>query len=244
MENQIYSQPLRQDSVPFSASLAASFFPNHFVQPPTTFSGSTKVPCNLSVTVNSTELALNLLAIAFWYLRENSLIRFAPAARQGLVFTYTPIVVEINRLSQQRIPGLEYDLIEVAKQFAPGATIEQIVYQFFETTVEYTQEKIFRRMTQWIVQLGYGPFINEDPVTPEEAKRFFKYRNMKSFDFRFAPDCQRIAGTQPAAQQIHQGWMKFQTEESELFRQIYAQGERAMKSRTYQSTGSDSFGDF
>lgn len=244
MENRIYNEIQMRVATPFSASLAMAFFPNYFASAPTTFSGSTKVPCNLSVTVNSTELALRLPAIAFWYLRENNLIRLTLAAKEGLIFNRTPVVLEINHSNQQSVPGLEYDLMEIAKHLASGATVEQVVHQFFEKTVYYPQKKIYQRMTQWMIQLGYGPLINADPLTPEEAKRWIKARNIKSFDFRFAPDCQRVAATQSAAQLIHQGWTKFQTEEPELFRAIGEQCERALKYLTRPPRDSDMRDDY
>jgi hypothetical protein len=230
-----------QVAAPFSASLAMAFFAHHFVEQPGshnsvdgtyTSSGSTNVPCQPNVKVNSIKLAYNLLAIAFWHLRENNLIRFTPGAKQGFIFKYTPLIIEFSRLNQTKIPGLEFDLMEIIKQSVPGVTIFAVVQQLLGQLAYYPHEKVFQRLTQWMIQLGYG----QPDVSP---KPFFSIRNAASMDFEFTPDCQRIEGSQQAAQIIHGSWMKFQAEQSDVFRLLYDEVERAVRGNTKLKTKHD-----
>lgn len=223
-----------QVAAPFSASLAMAFFAHHFVEQPGshasvngtyTSSGSTNVPCQPNVKVNSIKLAYNLLAIAFWQLRENKLIRFTPGAKQGFIFTYMPLIIEFNHSNQTKIPGLEFDLMEIIKQSAPGVTIFAVAQQLLGQRADYPHEKVFQRLTQWMIQLGYG----QPDVSP---KPFFSIRNAANMDFEFTPDCQRIKGSQQAAQIIHGSWMKFQAEQSDVFRLLYDEVERAVRGNT------------
>ncbi len=225
----------QQVAAPFSASLAMAFFAHYFVERPGshvsvdgayTSSGSTNVPCQTNVRVNSIKLAYNLLAIAFWHLRENNLIRFTPGATQKNLFsTFTPLIIEFNRLNQTKIPGLEFDLIEIIKQSPPGVTTYAVVQQLLGKLADHPHEKVFQRLTQWMIQLGYG----QPDVSP---KPFFRIRNAASMDFEFTPDCQRIASSQQAAQVIHGNWMKFQAEPSDVFRLLYDDVERAVRGNT------------
>ncbi len=231
-----------QVAAPFSASLAMAFFAHYFVGQPGWYggvngytpSGSTTVPCQTNVKVNSINLAYNLLAIAFWHLRENNLIRFTPGAKQGFIFKYTPLIIEFNRLNQTKIPGLEFDLMEIIKQSAPGVTIFAVVQQLLGQLAYYPHEKVFQRLTQWMIQLGYG----QPDVSP---KPFFSIRNAASMDFEFTPDCQRIEGSEQAAQIIHGSWMKFQAEQSDVFRLLYDEVERAVRGNTKLKTKHSDF---
>lgn len=226
-----------QITAPFSASLAMAFFANHFVEQSTgwhvsvdgayTSSGSTKVPCQPNVKVNTIKLAYNLMAIAFWHLRENNLIRLTPGVtKKTFLRTYTPLIIELNRSNQTNIPGLEFDLLEIIKQSAPGVTIWTVVQQFLGKLDYYPHGIVFQRLTQWMIHLGYG----QTDVSP---KPFF--RNSANMDFDFTPDCQRIAGSQQAAQIIHGSWMKFQAEQPEVFRLLYDGVEGGVRGNTKSS---------
>ena len=222
-------------AAPFSASLAMAFFAHNFVQQPPNWyvsvngftpSGSTNVPCQPNVKVNSIMLAYNLLAIAFWNLRENNLIRFTPGAKQGLIFKSTPVMIEFNLTNQTTIPGLEFDLLEIIKQSAPGVTVYKVVQQFLGELAEwYPHEKVFQRLTQWMIHLGYGQ--------PDSSKKpFFNILKRANMNFEFIPDCQRIADSQHAAQIIHGSWIKFQNEQPEIFRVLYEAVEGAVRDNT------------
>ena len=233
MQSKQQSAAAGRIAAPFSASLAMSFFAHDFGEktnwylanggdPP---SGSTNVLCQPNVKVNTIKLAYNLLAIAFWNLRENNLIRFTPGAKQGFIFKSTLVIIELNRANQTTIPGLEFDLLEIIKQSAPGVTVQKVVQQFLGEHSYYPHERVFQRLTQWMIHLGYGQ--------PDTSKKsFFKILNGANMDFELIPDCQRIAGSQQAAQIIHSKWLKFQNEQSEVFNLLYKAVERAVEANT------------
>ncbi len=224
-------------ATPFSASLMMAFFAHYFVEKPGshisvdgafTSSGSTNVPCQPNVVVNSIKLAYNLLAISFWNLRENNLIRFAPGAEQGLIFKHTPLLIEFNRANQTKIPGLEFDLMEIIKQSAPGVTVATIVQRLSGELAYYPHKRVFERLTQWMIHLGYGQ--------PDVSKKsFFRISNAANMNFEFIPDCQRIAGSQQAAQIIHGDWTRFQAEEPDVYNLLYKAMESAIRGNTEPS---------
>ncbi len=211
-------------AAPFSASLMMAFFAHHFVEQSDIritvggafgSSGSTDIPCQSNVKVNATILAYKLLAISFWNLRENNLIRFATGTEQGLISKYTTLLIEFNRANQTQIPGLEYDLMEIIKQSPPGATVVGVAQQILENDSYNPHEKVFQRLAQWMIHLGYGqPDVSKKP--------FFRRLTM---NFEFIPDCQRIAEAQPTAQIVHRKWTQFQAEQPDVYNLLY----KAMK---------------
>lgn len=240
------SKVAESSAAPFSASLAMAFFAHRFLPIMTDYStstitspryrGGTNVLCQPNVQVYTDNFADNLLAIAFWYLRENNCIRFAPGASQGFIDTYTPLVIEFNRSSQAQIPGLEFDLMEIIKHSAPGVTVGAVVMQFLQEKSSRRGEKVFERLAQWFVSLGYGQ--------PDTTKKpFIRFYNRANVDFEFVPDCWRIASCEPAAQVIHRNWMKFLAEQPEVLRLLSDEVSRVVFSCTKhtRSSGLDNF---
>jgi hypothetical protein len=210
-----------RDAAPISASLMMAFFAHHFVELAgiddrvngyDTKNASTKVPCQPNVKVNSIKLAHNLLAISFWNLRENNLIRFAPGAERGFLSKHTPLLIEFNGANQTQIPGLEFDLMEIIKQSAPGVTAAAVVNQLLKKHTYAPYEKFFQRLTQWMIHLGYGQ--------PDTSKKPFFTRGV-AVNFELIPDCQRIMNSQLAAQIIHRKWMQFQTAQPDVYNFLY-----------------------
>jgi hypothetical protein len=242
----VASKAAGSSAAPFSASLAMAFFANRFLRImtgyststiiSTTYRGGTNVLCQPNVQVYSGDLADSALTIAFWYLHENNCIRFAPGASQGFINTYTPLAIEFNRSSQLQIPGLEFDLMEIIKHSAPGVTVDAVVMRFLQKHSFRRGEKVFERLTQWFISLGYG----QPDTTP---KPFFRLYNAANIDFEFVPDCRRIAGCEPAAQVIYRNWMKFKAEQPEVLRFLSDDVSRATSRRTH-SSGSSALDNF
>lgn len=213
-DNSALNQGNSNNDAPFSASLAMAFFANHFVE---NLSDGTGLhpPCQTNVRVNMTRLYYELPLIAFWFLRENNFIRFAPSARSGLLSgDYTVLVIEVNSAAQGNFPGLEYDFWEIIKRAGSGVTIETVFNRFLGGRTRSPENKLNSRLIEWMIQLGYGQADNTKP--------FFRFSDDGDRRiFEFFPDCRRIMMRQTAAQKIQKGWMSFCAEQPEIYYYLF-----------------------
>lgn len=212
---------VEQVALPFSGSLAAAFFPQHFVEvkPPDT---GLAPPCQPKVRVDTIQLAVAMPMAAFWYLRENNCIRFAPGIQTGFFSSDLALFIEVNRSQQPSIPGLEHDFWAIISRSLPGMTVEAVVKQFIGRKNFTPQSEIYDRMKEWMIQLGYGQVDTSIP--------FFRFRDDGRREiFEFLPDCGRIAQQQQAAQTIHRHWIKFRTEQPDIYSYLFEDVRRALE---------------
>jgi hypothetical protein len=220
-------QPLNQNAgpadTPFSASLALMLFANFFLPPASGFHYTnldlTSVPTQPDVKVSCWGFADDLIVISFWFLLRNNLIRLTPGAPQqeGLIFrsSYIPIIVEANHANPMKLPGLEFDLLEITRRSPPGVTVGTLAAAVLgNETSFFPGEKVYTRITQWAVQLGYGQQKDMKRPLFSLGKIKLNYEINRNFDFE--PDHQRIAQIQPLAQTIHRDWMKCKSEQPEM----------------------------
>jgi hypothetical protein len=198
---------------PLSASLAMALFSHHFIENVPPESGTLSF-CQPNVEVSSWKLVTELPIIAFWYLCENNCLRFTPVVKQGFFKNNMTLVIEANHASQVHFPGLEYDFLEIIKRSPPGVTVETVFKQFLGACSSEPEIKLIKRLIEWMIQLGYG-----QPDT--SPKPFFRFSGRIHMFEKFAPDCQRIAIHEQAAQSIHNRWMKFRVEQSDVFYYLF-----------------------
>lgn len=217
----------KENPAPFSASLAVMFFANFFMKPvSSTFLGGgrlTSVITQPDVKVYGTHLGNELVAVSLWFLQHNNLIRLTIGGRAKNSFR-SSVVVEVNRASQQRIPGLEFDLLEIARHSPPSVTVHALATALLGKRTFFPVERIYDRMTQWAVQFGYGQHaVIKKPFFSSGATE----------EFKFAPDHNRIAHIQPLAQSIQQSWMQYKSQQSELVKSTYAEIDSAQGQLTF-----------
>lgn len=199
--------------VPFSASLAMTFFAHHFVEQMTDGRGL-QPPCQ-SAKVNMTHFYYELPIITFWYLLEKNFIRFQPRTKTGMFSgDYPTLLIEVNYARQGSFPGLEHDFWEIIKNSPPNITVEDVVVQFFGGKSHKPENKINRRLIEWMTHLGYG--------RPDDTKPFFRFGDDGDRRiFEFFPDCGRIAAQEQAVQIIHRSWTKFLVEQSQVYHYLF-----------------------
>jgi len=202
-----------QTAIPFSASLAMTFFAHRFIEnvPPENYGVLSF--CQPNVKVTAWQLVTELPMIAFWYLRENNCLRFTPTVKTGFFKNSPTLVIEANPAGQVSFPGLEYDFWEIIKR-SPGITVETVFTQFLGGRNFEPEDNLVKRLIDWMIQLGYG-----QPDT--SPKPFFRMSSSVQMFEKFAPDCRRIAAHEQAAQIIHQRWMKFRAEEPDVFYYLF-----------------------
>ena len=170
--------------------------------------------CQPNVEVSSRQFVTELPIIAFWYLRENNCIRFTSVVKQGFFKNKMTLAIEANPASQANFPGLEYDFWEIIKRSPSGVTVETVFKQFLGGYNSKPEDNLIKRLIEWMIQLGYG-----QPDT--SPKPFFRFSGTIPMFENFAPDCRRIAIHEQAAQSIHNRWMKFRVEQSDVFYYLF-----------------------
>lgn len=203
-----------QSAMPFSASLAMTFFAHRFIENVPFEDYGVLSFCQPNVKVIAWQLVTELPIIAFWYLRENNCIRFTQTVKTGLFKTSPTLVIEANPAGQVNFPGLEHDFWEIIKRSPPGITVETVFTQFLGGRNVEPEDELVKRLIEWMIQLGYG-----QPDT--SPKPFFRWSSDVEMFEKFAPDCRRIAAQEQAAQIIHRRWMKFRAEEPDVFYYLF-----------------------
>lgn len=219
---------LRADpnAAPLSASFAVMFFPLAFMPPYQTgrWGYYTNVNQATGAKVDAFDFGEKLITLSLWFLQRNDLMRFALGApRKKFFSSYTPLIVEINHANPQKIPGLEFDLLETARRSAPGLSVDDLAAAYLTKYKRYFPlEPVYQRMTQWAIHQGYG-----QPAAPKK-KPFFRLGSEEDRDFEFAPDYRRIARVEPSAQAIQRDWIQFQNEQRQLADKIREEVKRAI----------------
>lgn len=212
-----------QSAAPFSASLALAFFAHRFIENVPTDKYGIESFCQPNVKVIAWRFVTELPMIAFWYLLENNCIRFTPILRHGIFRSSPTLIIEANPAAQVSFPGLEYDFWDIIKCSSPGVTVESVFYQFLGKNNFEPEKNLAKRLIEWMIQLGYGQPDNS-------PKPFFRMGNIPLFE-KFAPDCQRIAACEQAAQDIHRRWMKFRAEQPDIVYYLFDDVVDAAKDR-------------
>ncbi len=221
------SDHVPQSQSPLSGSLAMALFPAEFIDPVAPDMGLIP-PCQPDARVSTVQLYYELPIISLWYLRENNLVRFVQTASKH---RHSPLGIEAN-VNQPGIPGLEFDYWEIIKLGAPGTPVHAVVRQFFGEGTFYPEKKLGLRITEWLVQLGYGQ-------ADTKRKPFIQFGDDGDRRiFEFLPDCQRIMTQQQTAQAIHRRWRQFIVEEPAiyqfLFQDVVRAGDDACSSRKHR----------
>lgn len=217
----------------FSPSLAMTLFSHRFIEnlPPGGY--GIQSFCQPEINVKSWQFLTEVPMIAFWYLRENNCIRFTQTYRQGFIRNSPTLVIEASPAGQVTVPGLEYDFWEIIKHSKSAMTVETVFTRFLGGHRMDPEKKVYERLIAWMIQFGYGQPDNS-------PKPFIRFGDIPPFE-KFAPDCSRIVSQEPAAQVVHQRWMKFKAEERELFYYLFddvvdAAVDRIGNSQTRSST--------
>ncbi|HXG82454.1 MAG TPA: zinc ribbon domain-containing protein [Pyrinomonadaceae bacterium] len=197
-------------------SLLLLFYAHNFVPAAGMLGAATVVPCQ-NVKVSSSDLVYQMMAAAFWHLRERKLISIETGKKQGWIFKSTPVIVRL--LQHTQTTGLEHDFLEATRARQTEATVEQIIVDYLREDTPNPAGKILDRITQWAIHLGYGQH--------EQRQGFFK----KS-ELNFAPDCARIGALNDKAQAFQAVWQQFQTQEAALYTEILKDCKDAVSSRT------------
>lgn len=218
--NQQTSQQPPTASVDAPPSLLMLFYAHNFISAAGILGAATVVPCQ-NVKVNSSELVNQMMAAAFWHLRERQLISIETGKKRGWIFKSTPVNVRL--LQHAQINGLEHDFLETIRARQIEMTVEQIIVDYLREDTPQPSKKILDRMTRWAIHLGFGQ--------SEQRQGFFK-----PSELNFAPDCQRINSLNGAAQTFQAGWRQFQTREAALFAEILKDCKDAVSRRTERDT--------
>lgn len=126
-----------------------------------------------------------------------------------------------NLTQPASMAGLEFDLWEIIKICAPGTPAHAVFRQFLGKATYYPEENLRGRMCEWLVQFGFG----QADTTPKPFIQFGDSGERRLLEF--FPECQRIIAQQPAAQVIHDSWIKFLTEEPDLYHALFQDVVRA-----------------
>jgi hypothetical protein len=218
------------------ASLLMFFFANYFITQPAGFwSTPVTVPCQ-NATVNLKALALSLISIALWSLREQGLISIQLVAAKGLVFSHTPVSVRFVRAAQ--LMGLENNLLQVIQWAKTDINVDDVVYHYLEQDLSSPNSEIIEKIEKHAIHLGYdtGPA----PKVPETGKRpWIQLHFGGSKEPDFLPDCERIMAVSSQAQNLQARWQQFVTGEATLYNALMNQCQRAVSRRTIAADSRD-----
>ena len=221
-------------------SLLMFFFANHFITQGTGFmSTPLTVPCQNAV-VNLHALALSLLSIAFWSLREQGLIAMQTSAPKGLILSHTPVSVRLLRPAQ--LTGLENNLLQVMQWARTEIGVDDVVSHYLEKDSDSPDGGIIERMKEHAIHLNYGmrPASKE---TDTGKRRWIQFDFSSSREPNFLPDCQRILVLVSPAQNLQRRWQQFMTGEPALYNALINQSQRAISRRTTAPDRRDNFFD-
>ena len=206
---------------PFSGSLAMALFPSYFIDKTVEPNKGRNPLCQPGVEINIVQLYYELPIISLWYLREHNFIRLVQSTSPD---RHSAVGIEAVQANHTSVPGLEFDFWEIIKASAPGTPIQAVVRPLFGPGDYYPEVALRERITDWLIQLGYGQPENN----PKPRTGFFRtgvYSLVRNDGdrrlFEFYPDCQRIMTQQQTAQMILERWLRFRTEEPALYQWLF-----------------------
>jgi hypothetical protein len=195
-------------------------FANYFIAAPKGIEARTQVPCQ-NVAVNQRELAISLIAVALFHLREQGSItmQMQPSAP-----------VWLTALRPTATVGLEDELARVIHGAGGMMRVDELAQRHLKTKHSWPACEIVLRVAQWASYQGYG---TGPPTAPTTWIRFSRGHDSGPDGTEgFVPNCQRIATLSESAQQTHTRWIRFRANEPALYGAIMDQCGRGLgKSR-------------
>lgn len=216
-------QPIRSaHAASFSPSLLIYFFADQFIEQ-AGFLGGTEAPCR-EVKVNTNDLTDEMMAAAFWFLREGNFISMRLGEKTGLIFKSSPVEVQVLQNAQIE-SGLERDFYEILRAWQTASTIKNVVVAHLRVDTQNPRSEILTRIKQWAVHTGCGQFV--------------KKKGMIFSKTVFEADCGRISNYGAEAQNLNNKWQNFKTQEPELYEAMIKECGSAVSARTERDRDND-----
>lgn len=177
-----------------------------------------EVPCR-DTKVQMNPLAEHLLALSFWYLREQGLISLE-IVRGKVLFVKTTKVV-VRRTGTGTRPGLEGALLNHVGQDS-GTKISDVIYRWYGSDSSNPHWDVVNAVTQEALAGGYLRTVDVD----RGAVGGFLLGKTK-----LEPVCESIVPLEGAFNDVASRWQNFQTTEAELQKELLDACRDGIKSR-------------
>jgi hypothetical protein len=220
-------QPTAVAAPAVSPSLLILFYAHQFVRAAGIL-GGTPVPCQ-DVQVKTADLVHELVAAAFWHLRERKLINLAIGKPQGLIFKTTPVNAQFSQPGELN-GGLEHDFFEILRARQTVFTVKDVIITHLRIDSKNPANDLFERAQQWAVHQGFARAVQKKGLV--FTKTEIEY------------DCAKIGALINEAQAIQPGWQQFKAQEAALYAALVKECQGAISARTERDDYDNDYSSF